>query len=110
MTEMDLPAQFAEFERFVAKWDRPGTADRYAVRLASTIEELQEFHDAMLPRIREIRAFLDGKPLADLSDADRLLGRLTFAWISAAEAVEVFKQSRVPDSKMYWTVRAEPDL
>jgi hypothetical protein len=107
---MDLPAQFAELERFVAKWDKPGTADRYAVRLASTIEELQEFHDAMLPRIGEIRAFLDSKPLADLSDSDRLLGRLAFAWISAAEAVEVFKQPRVPDSKMYWAVRAEPDL
>jgi hypothetical protein len=105
-----LPDQFFELQRFVSKWDRRGTSERYAVRLGSTIQELQEFHDALLPRIREIRAFLDAKLLTDLSDEERRLGRLAFAWISAAEAVEVFKQARVPDSKMYWEVRVEPDL
>jgi hypothetical protein len=110
VTEVILPEQFASLERFVAKWDKPGTAERYAVRLASTIEELQDFHDALLPQMAAIRAYLDSKPLDALSDAERRLGRLAFAWVSAAEAVEVFKQPRVPDSKGYWTVRAEPDL
>jgi hypothetical protein len=110
VTEVILPAQFAELQRFVAKWDKPGTAERYAVRLASTMEELQDFHDALLPRMAAIRAYLDAKSFDAYSDADRRLGRLAFAWISAAEAVEVFKQPRVPDSKGYWDVRAEADL
>jgi hypothetical protein len=110
MTEVVIAEQFADLQRFVAKWDRPGTAERYAVRLASTMEELQDFHDALLPRMADIRAYLDGKVFDAYSDADRCLGRLAFAWISAAEAVEVFKQPRVPDSKGYWDVRAEPDL
>ena len=110
VTEVILPEQFASLERFVAKWDKQGTAERYAVRLASTMEELQDFHDALLPRMADIRAYLDGKSFDAYSDADRRLGRLAFAWISAAEAVEVFKQPRVPDSKGYWDVRAEPDL
>jgi hypothetical protein len=110
VTENILPEQFADLERFVAKWDRQGTAERYTVRLASTMEELQDFHDALLPRMAGIRAHLDGKSFEAFSDADRRLGRLAFAWISAAEAVEVFKQPRVPDSKGYWDVRAEPDL
>jgi hypothetical protein len=110
VTEIILPEQFADLLRFVAKWDKPGTAERYAVRLASTMEELQDFHDALLPRMAVIRAYLDGKSFDAYSDADRRLGRLAFAWISAAEAVEVFKQPRVPDSKGYWDVRAEPDL
>ena len=110
MAEETLPTQFAALERFVAKWDRPGTAERYAVRLTSTIEELQDFHDALLPRIGEVRAYLDSKSFADYSEADRRLGRLIFAWVSAAEAVEVFKQPRVPNSKGYWEVRAENDL
>jgi hypothetical protein len=110
VTEVILPEQFASLERFVAKWDKQGTAERYAVRLASTMEELQDFHDALLPRMAAIRTYLDGKSLDAFSDADRRLGRLAFAWISAAEAVEVFKQPRVPDSKGYWDVRAEPDL
>ena len=110
VTQDMLPAPFAELERFVSRWDKDGTEERYAVRLASTIEDLQEFHDAMLPHIAGIRAFLDAKSFEDYSEADRRLGRLTFAWVSAAEAVEVFKQPRVPDSRLYWTVRAEPDL
>lgn len=110
MTNDILPVQFADLARFVPKWDKSGTAERYATRLASTIEELQEFHDALLPRMTEVKAFLDSKSLAEFSEADRRLGRLTFAWVSVAEAVEVFKQPRVPDSKMYWDVRAEPDL
>jgi hypothetical protein len=110
VTEIILPEQFTELQRFVAKWDKPGTAERYAVRLASTMEELQDFHDALLPRMAAIRAYLDGKSFDAYSDADRCIGRLAFAWISAAEAVEVFKQPRVPDSKGYWDVRAEADL
>lgn len=112
MTVIDftLPVQFVELERFVPKWDKPGTAERYAVRLASTIEELQDFHDAVLPRMAEIRILLDSKNVTDFTEADRRLGRLAFAWVSAAEAVEVFKQPRVPDSKMYWDVRVESDL
>jgi hypothetical protein len=110
VTDAILPEQFAELERFVAKWDKQGTAERYAVRLASTTQELQEFHDALLPRMTAIRAYLDGKSFDAFSEADRRLGRLAFAWVSAAEAVEVFKQPRVPDSKGYWEVRAEADL
>jgi hypothetical protein len=110
VTETILPEQFADLQRFVAKWDRQGTAERYAVRLASTMDEMQDFHDAILPRMPAIRAHLDGKSFNAYLDADRCLGRLAFAWISAAEAVEVFKQPRVPDSKGYWDVRAEADL
>jgi hypothetical protein len=105
-----LPQEFAALQRFVTKWDKPGTAERYAVRLTSTIEELQDFHDVLLPRMPSIRAYLDAKSFDAYTDADRCLGRLAFGWISAAEAVEVFKQPRVPDSKGYWDVRAEADL
>ena len=105
-----LPSQFQDLERFAEKWDRGGSNARYAVRLASTIDELQDFHDAFLPRIGEIKAYLDSKPFAEYTDADRRLGRLVFAWVPAAEAVEVFKQPRVPDSKMYWDIRVEPEL
>ena len=110
MSEQLLPEGFADLARFAAKWDKPGTAERYAERLASSIGELQDFHDAFLPRIAEIRAYLDSKTFADYTEADRRLGRMTFAWVSVAEAVEVFKQPRVPGSKMYWDVRVEPQL
>jgi hypothetical protein len=105
-----FPEPFADLAGFAAKWDKPGTSERYLERLASTFEELQAFHDAFLPRIADIRTYLDGKDFSSYNDTDRALGRVTFAWVSAAEAVEVFKQARVPDSKMYWKTAAEPVL
>jgi hypothetical protein len=110
VSEQLLPDNFTDLERFVAKWDKPGTSERYLERLASTMGELEDFHDAFLPRIASIRAYLDAKDFAEYAEADRRLGRITFAWVSVAEAVEVFKQPRVPDSNMYWDTRVEPQL
>lgn len=110
MSDGIFPERFADLAVFAAKWDKPGTSERYAERLASTFVELQAFHDAFLPKIADIRSYLDSKDFTEYSDADRALGRVTFAWVSAAEAVEVFKQARVPDSKMYWETVAEPLL
>jgi hypothetical protein len=107
---MTLPPPFADLVRFVGKWDHPGTNERYAMRLSSTMPELEDFHDALLPRIEEIRAYLDARTFDDYTEADLRLARLVFAWVPVAEAVEVFKQPRVPHSKMYWDVKVEPEL
>ncbi|HLY56913.1 MAG TPA: hypothetical protein VKS60_15220 [Stellaceae bacterium] len=105
-----LPEPFSELSGFVEKWDLPGTNERYACRLSSSIRELEDFHGALRARLPEIKAYLDGKPFADYTEDDRRLARLVFAWVPVAEAVEVFKQPRVPDSKMYWDVKFEPEV
>jgi hypothetical protein len=105
-SETSLPAPFSDLSRFVAKWDHPGTNPRYAMRLASTMPELQDFHDAVLPRVESIRAYLDAKSFDEYTDSDLRLARLVFAWVRPWRGVEVFKQPRVPHSKMYWDVRS----
>lgn len=99
MITQTLPSQFAELDRYVAKWDLPDFGSRYRERLASSFEDLRLFHDAMMARGSEILAYLDSKPIADFSDADRALGRLMYALTIVAQAVEVFKQVRVPDTE-----------
>jgi hypothetical protein len=103
-----LPTQFAELQVFVEKWHKPGMGEQYAERLNSSMAELQEFYNAVKPRVLEIREYLDGKAFANYTDGDRVLGRLAIAWVPVAEAVEVFKQARVPDSKIYWEFVEEP--
>jgi hypothetical protein len=110
LVDSHLPTQFADLTRFTTRWDLPGTNQRYAMRLSSTMDELQDFHDALLPRVEDIRAYLDGKNFDEYTEADLRLARLVFAWVPVAEAVEVFKQPRVPQSKMYWDVKVEPEL
>ena len=45
-----LPAEFADLEPF-ADWCLETEAERYAKRLASTMDELQAFYDAAFPRL-----------------------------------------------------------
>ncbi|MCY4426387.1 MAG: hypothetical protein OXC05_05085 [Halieaceae bacterium] len=103
-----LPEQFSELNPFVARWNNRGMQNQYAARVSSTMDEMQEFYDAIKPHIPEIKQYLDSKDFAEYSEADRTLGSLVFAWVPVAESVEVFKQPKVPDSKMYWDIVDEP--
>ena len=105
-----LPPAFSELERFVAKWDLPGTNERYAERLNSRFGDVEDFHAALRERFEDIQRHLDAKPFADYSEEDSRLARLVWAWVLVAEAVEVFKQPRVPDSKNFWRVSIEPEV
>ena len=92
-----LPPQFADLEPF-ADWCLETEAERYAKRLASSMDELQAFYDAAFPRLDDAMAFLDGHGLDDLpEDASRLLW-LLYSLVNASFPVEVWRQPRVPDS------------
>ena len=47
-----LPAEFADLEPF-ADWALRAERERYAKRLASTMDELQAFYDAAFPRLED---------------------------------------------------------
>ena len=92
-----LPADFAELEAF-ADWSLETEAERYAKRLASSMDELQAFYDAAFPRLEDAITHLDGFALDALpEDATRLLW-LTYSLVNASFPVEVWRQPRVPDS------------
>jgi hypothetical protein len=92
-----LPADFADLEPF-ADWALPTADERYAKRLASTMDELQAFYDAAMARIQDALTHLDQYPLDDLpEDATRLMW-LYCALMTASFPVEAWRQPRVPDS------------
>jgi hypothetical protein len=92
-----LPADFADLEPF-ANWSLETEAERYAKRLASSMDELQTFYDAAFPRLDDACAYLDRFPLDALpEDAARLLW-LMYSLVNASFPVEVWRQPRVPDS------------
>jgi len=92
-----LPADFADLEPF-AEWCCEFEGERYAKRLASTMDQLQAFYDAAFPRLEDAMSYLDGFDLNALpEDAKRLLW-LCYSLVNISFPVEVWRQPRVPDS------------
>jgi hypothetical protein len=93
-----LPDEFSQLERFAPKWCLETEAERYEVRLASTIDELQDFYDTALPRGEEAQVYLDQFDLYDMPEKELNLLRLMFALIVIVFPVEAFRQVKVPDT------------
>ena len=105
MADAALPAEFSDLERFVQDWCLDSEPERYAKRLASTMDEIQEFYDAVMPRAEEAIRYLEKFPLDDLpEDAWRLL-KLLYSLILMSFPVEIWRQPRIPD-----TARAQFEL
>lgn len=105
---MPLPADFADLEPYL-DWALPTEPERYAKRLASSMEEMQAFYDAAFPRLEDALAHCDALPWDDLPDDARTLLHLMQGLIMASFPVEVWKQARVPDSgAAYLDVINEP--
>lgn len=92
-----LPPDFADLEPY-ADWGVPTERERYAKRLACTMDELQAFYDAAFPRLDEAMDYLEQFDLKALSvDAKRLLWVFS-ALVTVSFPVEVWGQPKVPDS------------
>jgi len=92
-----LPEVFADLERFAGPWAVATETERSRKRQGSTMEEIQAFYEAMLPRTETILSYLNQFPLHEMpEDAKRLL-YLTLSLAEVAPAVELFKQPSVVD-------------
>ena len=74
MSDSLLPGEFSDLEPYAAIWCLPTEGQRFAKRVASTMDEIQAFYDAFFPRAEEAIAYCDKFPLDDMpEDAQRLL-------------------------------------
>lgn len=92
-----LPAEFETLEPF-GEWVLPTEPERYAKRLASSMEQMQAFYDAAFPLLGRAMAHLDAFGLHELPEAERNLMYLMYSLVMVSFPVEVWKQARVPDS------------
>jgi hypothetical protein len=98
MADALLPSEFAELEPYAKKWCLATEAERYAVRLASSMVEMQAFYDAMVPRVEEAIAYCDQFALEEIAgDALNLL-RLLYSMVMVSFPVEAWGQPRIPDT------------
>jgi hypothetical protein len=93
-----LPDEFASLEPFAETWCLATEPERYGQRLASTIVEMQDFYDAIVPRAEEIMAYLDQFPLEALAEDATNLLHLVYSMVQVSFPVEVWHQPRVTDT------------
>ena len=98
MADALLPAEFSDLERFVAEWCLDSEPERYAKRLSSTMDEIQEFYDAIFPRAEAAIQYLEKFPLDKLPDDAWRLLKLLYSLILISFAVEIWKQPYIPDT------------
>ena len=98
MSETLLPPEFAELEPFATTWCLATERERFAQRMASSMDEMQAFYDAFFPRAEEAIVYLEKFPLHDLpEDAYRLL-LLLYSLILVSFPVEIWHQPYIPDT------------
>ena len=93
-----LPTEFADLEPFAAKWCLATERERFAARMASSMDDIQSFYDAFFPRAEDAIAYCDQFPLDELpEDAERLL-QLLYSLVMVSFPVEAWRQPHIPDS------------
>jgi hypothetical protein len=93
-----LPAEFAELEPFAEAWCRATERERWAVRMSSSMAELQAFYDAIFPHVTDAIAYCDKFPLDDMPDDAVNLLRLVYSFVIVSFAIELWRQPYVPDT------------
>jgi hypothetical protein len=98
MSKSLLPGRFSALEPFAATWCLPTERQRFAQRMASTMDQMQAFYDAFFPRAEEAIAYCDEFPLDDLPDDARNLLYLLYSLVMVSFPVEAWRQPHVPDT------------
>jgi hypothetical protein len=98
MSDSLLPSRFSDLEPYAAIWCLPTEGQRFAKRIASTMDEIQAFYDAFFPRAEEAIAYCEKFPLDDMpEDAQRLL-QLLYSLVMVSFPVEAWRQPHIPDA------------
>ena len=94
-----LPQQFRRLEEW-SSWALPTQGERHARRVASGMETLRAFHDAMTPCMEEIIRYLEGFSWGEpLSEEDERLFHMGMAYMEAAVPIDLgWKTAAAQDS------------
>jgi hypothetical protein len=94
--ENRLPGAFEDLEGFIKKWALTTADERLQNRMSSSMDEIQTFYDAMLPRVEQALEHLDRFPLDNMPPAETCLYYLVLASAEASLSVEVYGAPRLP--------------
>jgi len=92
-----LPEGFEDLAPF-SDWVLHGERARYDKRVNSTMDELQAFYDAAMPRLDDACEYLEQYSMDELPDEAVNLLWMMCSLVTVSFPVEVWRQPRVPDA------------
>ena len=99
MKSKPLPAGFGDLQDLANEWSLAMERERQAKRLASSMQDLREFYDRMVPRaeaiLEHIRQLDAGERPKSISQENKNLVYLLFSLAEVGQAVEVHGQPEV---------------
>jgi hypothetical protein len=94
-----LPARYRDLEPFVADWALETEGERLKKLVATSIDDLRVFYDAVYPRSAEIRDDLSERKLDALTAEEKTLFFLLTTFIEVAHPIELnWKETDIDDA------------
>lgn len=93
-----LPEGFEALSHFVTKWAVEPLSKRQKARVESSLQELREFYETMLPKADEAIAYLNQFNLNKLSADAKNLMNLMLSLMEVAHSIELWKSVDQPDA------------
>ena len=90
MNTRSLPEAFQQLEPYLA-WSLPSERERIAMRVATPMDAIIEFHGAMSERLEEIIVYLNQWHYAELPDDARRLCDMALSLVEVSNLVEMYK-------------------
>ena len=95
---MPTSPDFSELGPFIEKWGLETPHERLEHRSTATMSELTAFHEAIVPRLREIIEFLNQYPVDEIPEQHLPLAYAALAVCEVDDAVHMWK---APNLDMY---------
>ena len=90
MSSDQLPELFLALEPYLA-WSLPSERERIAKRIATPMDEINEFHGEMSLRLEEIIIYLNQYPYASMPEDAQRLCNMALSLVEISNLVEMYK-------------------
>jgi len=87
----DQDREFRELDAIVAEWGLPTMQQRIEKRLNSSMQELRQFHDSMLPHLEKIIEFLNQFPVDAIPEQYKPLANAALAMCEVDDPVNKWR-------------------
>ena len=92
------PPEFAALQRYIDTWGLPTIEQRTGRRLQSTLAELREFHDAVLPHLPAIIEFLNRFPVENIPQEFQPLAWTALSMIEVDDSINKWRSVTLDDA------------